>query len=187
MSFPSLKQFLIYLMKKPRNFALHVLWPSTTGKYMAISQTCQFQLFLTDLPSNFWKIAWLLGPIKNTIWLRFLSLPFFENYPSFALTCSLLLISSSPHCWELCLCCKVLEIIKVGTSTLLVELSFRQGFYLVNLTANLTSVVQEWSVSKEYSLLLPEVMNFYIDMLQITAWIIYTNACFGSFVMYIWT
>ena len=57
----------------------------------------------------------------------------------------------------------------MGTSTLLVELSFRQGFYLVNLTANLTSVIQEWSVSKEYSLLLPEVMNFYIDMLQITA------------------
>ena len=45
------------------------------------------------------KIAWLPGKLKNTVSLRFI---FFENYPYAALTCSSLLISSSPHYWELC-------------------------------------------------------------------------------------
>ena len=44
-------------------------------KLSAISQTRQFQLFSTDLPSIFWKIAWPLGEIKDTVSLRFGSFP----------------------------------------------------------------------------------------------------------------
>ena len=33
-------------------------------------------VFPTDVPSNFWKIARLLGKIKNTVSLRFISLSF---------------------------------------------------------------------------------------------------------------
>ena len=36
-------------------------------KLLAISQTRQFYIFLTDLPSNFWTIARLLGKIKHTV------------------------------------------------------------------------------------------------------------------------
>ena len=36
----------------------------------------QNQLFLKDSPSIFWKIAWLLGKIKNAVSLRFTSLSF---------------------------------------------------------------------------------------------------------------
>ena len=64
-----------------RNFAWHLLWLSTTErknivKVLAISHTRQFQLFSTDLPSNFWKIAWLPGNIKNAVSSRFISLSF---------------------------------------------------------------------------------------------------------------
>ena len=81
MSFPSLKQSLIHLMHYHRIFSLHLLWHSTTGgknifKLLAISQSCQFQLFLTDLLLNFWKIAQLLGKVKNTVGLRFISFSF---------------------------------------------------------------------------------------------------------------
>ena len=44
-------------------------------KLLAISQTRQLQLFLTDLPPNFWKITRLLGKVKNTVSIRFISLP----------------------------------------------------------------------------------------------------------------
>ena len=67
---------------RSRNFAWHLLWLSTTEgknnvKILAISQTRQFQLLSTDLPSNFWKIARLLDKIKkNPVSLRFISLCF---------------------------------------------------------------------------------------------------------------
>ena len=39
---------------------------------------------------------------------------------------------TSPHCWELCFfVARFFEIVKVGSSTLLTELSLRHGFYLV--------------------------------------------------------
>ena len=38
----------------------------------------------------------------------------------------------SPHCWELCFfVARFFEIVKVGSSTLLTELSLPHGFYLV--------------------------------------------------------
>ena len=57
---------------RSRNFAWHRLWLATTEgknivKLFTTSQTRQFQLFSTNLPSNFWKIARLLGKIKNTV------------------------------------------------------------------------------------------------------------------------
>ena len=66
---------------RSRHFAWHLLWIWTTKgknivKLSAISQTRQFQPFSTDLPSIFWKIASLLGKIKNTVSLRFRSLSF---------------------------------------------------------------------------------------------------------------
>ena len=56
-------------------------------KLLAISQTCQFQFFFTDLPRNFWKIPRLLGKIKNTITLRFISLYFLSKKSSSERTC----------------------------------------------------------------------------------------------------
>ena len=43
--------------------------------------------FFTDLPRNFWKIARLLGKIKNTITLRFISLYFLSKKSSSERTC----------------------------------------------------------------------------------------------------
>ena len=71
-----------YLSRAPsQNFAWHLLWLLTgegknVVKLLAISQTCQFQFFWTGLPTNFGKIARLLGKIKNPITLRFISLYF---------------------------------------------------------------------------------------------------------------
>ena len=64
-----------------RNFAWYLLWLSTTErknivKLLTISHSRQFQLFSTDLPSNFWKIAWLLGNTKTTVSSRFIRLSF---------------------------------------------------------------------------------------------------------------
>ena len=64
--------------------------------------------------------------------LRFIRLSFFDNYPCVALICSSLLISRPPSVGNFfCCCCKVFEIVKVGSSTLLTELSLRHGFYVV--------------------------------------------------------
>ena len=43
--------------------------------------------FCTDLPRNFWKIARVLGKIKNTITLRFISLYFLSKKSSSERTC----------------------------------------------------------------------------------------------------
>ena len=66
-----------------RNFAWHLLWLSTTegkniDKLLAISQTPSILQTdrQTDLPSNFLKIARLLGKIKHTVSLRFIILYF---------------------------------------------------------------------------------------------------------------
>ena len=77
---------------RSQNFAWHLLCLLTTEgknivKLLAISQTCQFQLFFTDLPRNFWKIARLLGKIKNTITLRFISIYFLSKKSSSERTC----------------------------------------------------------------------------------------------------
>lgn len=60
---------------RSRSFAWDLLWLSTTEgknivKFLAVSQSHQFQLFLTNWPSNFWKIARVLGKIKNIVSLR---------------------------------------------------------------------------------------------------------------------
>ena len=44
-------------------------------------------IFFTDLPRNFWKIARLLGKIKNAITLRFISLYFVSKKSSSERTC----------------------------------------------------------------------------------------------------
>ena len=77
---------------RSQNFAWHLLCLLTTEgknivKLLAISQTCQFQFFFTDLPRNFWKIAQLLGKIKNTITLRFISLYFLSKKSFSERTC----------------------------------------------------------------------------------------------------
>ena len=132
MSFLSLKQSLIYLMYDhgllrdvffgSRQLSAKIL--PTLGYKPNPSIPIIFDTFSLKCL----KIAWLPGKTKNTVSLRFI---FFENYPFVALTCSSLLISSSPHFWELFLCCKVFEIAKLGSSTLLAELSFRHTFNLV--------------------------------------------------------
>ena len=66
---------------RSRDFAWHLHWLSTTEgkiivKLLAISQTRQFQLFLTNLPSNFRKITQPIGKIKNTVSSRFINLYF---------------------------------------------------------------------------------------------------------------
>ena len=57
-SFLSLKQYLTYPMHDHGILRNIFFWLSTTEgknivKLLAISKTCQFQLFLTDLPPNF--------------------------------------------------------------------------------------------------------------------------------------
>ena len=44
-------------------------------------------VFSTDVPSNFWKIARLLGKIKNSVSLRFISLSFPIKKSSSERTC----------------------------------------------------------------------------------------------------
>ena len=47
-----------------------------------------------------------------------------------------LLMSLSPHCWELCfmfLCYKIFEMVKVKSSTLLAELSFQHALCMSRL------------------------------------------------------
>ena len=44
-------------------------------------------IFFTDLPRNFWKIARILGKIKNAITLRFISLYFVSKKSSSERTC----------------------------------------------------------------------------------------------------
>ena len=81
------------------NFEQHLLWLSTTEgtnivKLLAINQTHQFQLFLTD----FWKIAQLLCKIKKTISLRFVTLSFLKKVPLHCFNMFItFLISSSLH------------------------------------------------------------------------------------------
>ena len=77
---------------RSQNFAWHLLCLLTTegkniAKLLAISQTCRFQFFFTDLPRNFWKIARLLSKIKNTVTLRFISLYFLSKKSSSERTC----------------------------------------------------------------------------------------------------
>ena len=77
---------------RSQNFVWHLFCLLTTEgknivKLLAISRTCQFQFFFTDLPRNFWKIARLLGKIKNTITLRFISLYFLSKKSSSERTC----------------------------------------------------------------------------------------------------
>ena len=103
MSFPSLKQCLVYLMYDhgvlrdvffgSRQLSTKIL--PTLGYKPNPSIPIIFDRFSLKCL----KIAWLPGKIKSTVSLRFI---FFENYPYVALTSSSLLISSSPHCWELC-------------------------------------------------------------------------------------
>ena len=98
---------------------------------LAIGQTCQFQ------------IVRLLNKIKR---LRFISLFFGGgNYPCVALTCSSPLISTSCAVGHCVLFCNVFQIVKVGSSTLLSELSFRYGFYLVRVV-RVTDVHVAWLV-----------------------------------------
>ena len=60
---------------RSRNFAWHLLWLSTAeGKNIVKLLSQLFSSF--KFPSNFWKIAQLLGKIKNAESLRFLSLSF---------------------------------------------------------------------------------------------------------------
>ena len=81
-----------------------------------------------------------LSHARNIKTLRFISLSFFDNYPCVALVCLSLLISRSPTVGN---CVSLLqgffEIVKMGSSTLLTELSLRHGFYLVRVvgTANI--------------------------------------------------
>ena len=93
------------------------------------------------------KITRLLGTIKNTVSLRFVSLPFpSKNRPprGHVLTGNRqsndrLLISSSPHRWELC----VFVAKFLRSSTLLTELSFRRAFYVVRVVVR---VVLTWLI-----------------------------------------
>ena len=76
---------------RSQNFVWHLLWLSTnkgriTVKLLAVSQTRQFQLFSTALPSNFWKIAQFISKI-NTVSLRFISLSFPNKKSSSERTC----------------------------------------------------------------------------------------------------
>ena len=148
-----------------RIFSLHLLWHSTTGgknifKLLAISQSCQFQLFLTDLLLNFWKIAQLLGKVKNTVGLRFISFSFSRKKKWFSeRTCAYwqwivcTMTGNNHNLWSrgvawiiifitfnffvptllgiVFLCCKVSEIVKVGSSTPLAEFPFWHAFYRV--------------------------------------------------------
>ena len=78
-------QCYLYLSHaRSRNFAWHLLWYSFTKsknivKLLAKIQTRQLQLFSTDKNSNFWKIARLLGKMKNTVSLRCISFIFSEQ------------------------------------------------------------------------------------------------------------
>ena len=86
-------QCYLYLSHaRSRNFAWHLLWYSFTKsknivKLLAKSQTRQLQLFSTDKNSNFWKIARLLGKMKNTVSLRFISFIFSSKKSSSERTC----------------------------------------------------------------------------------------------------
>ena len=64
-------------------------------KPLATRQTRQFQLFSTDLPSNFSKITRLLGTIKTTVSLRFKSSSFPSKKLSSERTCPLILVMNS--------------------------------------------------------------------------------------------
>ena len=82
----------LFISSTITEFSVTFLWLSTTEsknivKLLAITQTRQFQIFSTNLPSNFWKIAQLLGKIANTIGLRFISLPFPSKKSSSEWTC----------------------------------------------------------------------------------------------------
>ena len=75
--------YLYSFHARSRNFAWHLLWLSTTEGTNIVK--LMGQLFSTfKFPSNFWKIAPLLGKIKNAENLRFLSLSFpsKKNHPS---------------------------------------------------------------------------------------------------------
>ena len=101
--------------------------------------------FCTDLPSNFWKIAKLLGKIKNIVSLRFISSIFSSKTSSSKRTCAYYwqwIPMVRRRCFNMFiafkffvpallgivfLCCKVFETVKVGLSTLLTEPSFRRA------------------------------------------------------------
>ena len=76
-------QCYLYLFHaRSRNFAWHLLWLSTTEGTNIVKLLGQ--LFSTfKFPSNFWKIAPLLGKITNAESLRFLSLSFPSKKSSF--------------------------------------------------------------------------------------------------------
>ena len=160
---PLIETIPYYLMHYHRIFSLHLLWHSTTGdknifKLLAISQSCQFQLFLTDLLLNFWKIAQLLGKVKNTASLRFISFSFSRKKNGslrghvltgneYSVQWLVITIWSRGVAWIIIfitfnffvpsllgivfLCCKVFEIVKVGSSTPLAEFPFWHAFYRV--------------------------------------------------------
>ena len=123
-------------------------------------QKCrQNQLVLKDLPSIFWNIDRLLGKIKDTVSLRFTSLSFPSKKIVLWEACAYWqwIVSGNdkgqwpvPMTWRRCfsmftvcyffipvllrivfLCCKVFYIVKVRSSTLLEDLSFRHPFVLV--------------------------------------------------------
>ena len=74
--------YLYSFHARSRNFAWHLLWLSTTEGTNIVKLLGQ--LFSTfKFPSNFWKIAPLLGKITNAESLRFLSLSFPSKKSSF--------------------------------------------------------------------------------------------------------
>ena len=154
MSFPSLKQSVIILCTITQFCVTSSLAVDNWG------QKCrQNQLVLKDLPSIFWNIDRLLGKIKDTVSLRFTSLSFPSKKIVLWEACAYWqwIVSGNdkgqwpvPMTWRRCfsmfivcyffipvllgivfLCCKVFYIVKVGSSTLLEDLSFRHPFVLV--------------------------------------------------------
>ena len=118
--------------------SLHVDPLIGTIPYLSHARSRNFGCTLNpSIPIIFDRFAFtrLQGTIKNTVSLRFVSLPFpSKNRPprGHLLTGNRqsndrLLISSSPHCWELC----VFVAKFLRSSTLLTELSFRHAFYVV--------------------------------------------------------
>ena len=109
MSFPSLKQFLIYLMH--HHWILHDIFFGSQQLRAKISE---------NHPASGWD--------KNTVtryfFLLLLSLSCFNMFISFNFFIPALL-------GIVFLCCRVFEIVKVGSSTLLAELSFWHAFYLI--------------------------------------------------------
>ena len=95
MSFPSLKQFLIYLMQQLR----------------------------AKISENHPASGWDKNTVSRYFLLLLLSLSCFNMFISFNFFIPALL-------GIVFLCCRVFEIVKVGSSTLLAELSFWHAFYL---------------------------------------------------------